>query len=92
MFYWAWGGTWITGIAAWLTYQYFASSNYAVTYNYNTTGSYNQRLYNDNQRMYNISRGALITVGAALLFDIFFMGKYIYTANKSAMPVLNTGK
>jgi len=91
MYYWAWGGTWITGIAAWLTYQYFVSSNYAVAYSYNTTGSYDQNLYNDNMRMYRISRGALITVSTAFLFDIFFMSRYIYLANKSSMPVMERG-
>jgi len=91
MYYWAWGGTWITGIAAWLTYQYFLTSNYAVAYSYNTTGSYDQNLYNDNMRMYRISRGALITVSTAFLFDIFFMSRYLYIANKSSMPVMERG-
>jgi len=91
MYYWAWGSTWITGIAAWLTYQYFVSSNSAITYKYNTTGSYDQRFSNNNQRMYRISSGAIIAVGASFIFDIFFMSRYIYTANKSSMPVLERG-
>jgi len=91
MYYWAWGSTWITGIAAWLTYQYFASSNSAITYKYNTTGTYDQRFFSNNQRMYRISGGAIIAVGVSFLFDIFFMTRYIYTANKSSMPVLERG-
>jgi len=91
MYYWAWGGTWITGIAAWLTYQYFVGSSYAITYNYNNTGSYNQNFYNNNRRMYRISSGALFTVGVAFLLDTIFMGRYVYTANKSSMPVLERG-
>jgi len=91
MYYWVWGSTWITGIAAWLTYQYFVSSSYAIAYSYNNTGAYDQSFYNSNRKMYRISSGALITVGVAFLFDIIFMSKYIYTANKSSMPVLERG-
>jgi hypothetical protein len=91
MYYWAWGGTWITGIAAWLSYQYFLSSNYAVAYSYRTNGAYDQKFFDDNIRIYNISRGALIAVGSALLFDIIFMGRYLYTANKGSMPVMERG-
>jgi len=91
MYYWAWGGTWITGIAAWLTYQYFVSSNYAVAHSYNSSGAYDQKFFDDNVRLYNISRGALITVGAAFIIDMIFMGRYIYTANKGTMPVVELG-
>jgi len=92
MYYWVWGGTWVTGIAAWLIYQHFVSSNSAILDNYNNTGAYDQGFFNYNKRMYRISGGALITVGAAFLFDIFFMSRYIYTANKGSMPVLERGK
>jgi hypothetical protein len=91
MYYWAWGGTWITGIAAWLTYQYFLNSNSAVAHSYNTTGENDDRFFDNNRRMYNISRGALITVGSALILDIIFMSKYLYTANKGSMPVMEQG-
>jgi hypothetical protein len=92
MYYWAWGGTWITGIAAWLTYQYFINSDYAISYSYNTTGSYDQGFYNDNMRMYKISRGAIIAVSTAFIFDVIFMSRYLYMANKGSMPVMERGK
>jgi hypothetical protein len=91
MFYWAWGGTWITGIAAWLTYQTYTSLYNANITTYNQSFIYNENLYNRNNRMYGLSTGALITLGAAAVIDLFLMGRYIYIANRGSTPILKTG-
>jgi hypothetical protein len=92
MFYWAWGGTWITGIVAWITYQTFVASNSAITYDYNQTGVYKDNFYNRNMGMYKISMSAMITLGVAAAFDLFLMGRYIYIANRGSTPILKTGR
>jgi hypothetical protein len=92
MFYWAWGGTWITGIAAWLSYQVYSGLYNANVAGFNQTGAYNDNLYNSHSRMYNISMGAMITLGVAFAVDLFFMGRYIYIANRGSTPILKTGR
>jgi len=87
MYYWAWGSTWITGIAAWITYQSYINSNNAISTNYSYTGTYDQAFYDSNKRMYYISMGSLIALGVSVAFDIFFMSRYIYSANKGATPI-----
>jgi len=87
MYYWAWGGTWITGIAAWLSYQSYANSNMAIESNYIQTGEYNQRFYDSNTRMYYISMGTAIALGVAVAFDVFFMSRYLYAANRGSTNV-----
>jgi hypothetical protein len=92
MFYWAWGGTWITGIAAWLSYQTYRGLYDANVAGLNQTGAYNDSLYNRHNRMYNISMGAMITLGVAAAVDLFFIGRYIYIANRGSTPILKSGK
>ena len=91
MYYWAWGGTWIAGIAAWLTYQSFTGSNSAVNFGYNRDGGYNENFYNSNNAMYNVSMGALITLGVVAVIDVILMSRYIYTANRGSTPVAKIG-
>jgi hypothetical protein len=91
IYYWTWGGTWLAGITAWLTYQAFIGSNNAISYDYNQTGAYNEKFYNNNIKMYNFSVGAIIALGVTAAFDLFFMSRYIYIANKGATPVSTTG-
>jgi hypothetical protein len=92
MFYWSWGGTWITGIITWLTYQSYIGMSNGNTINQNLTGEYNQDFYNSSTRMFNISMGALATLGVAAVFDIIFMSRYIYIANKNSTPIFKTGR
>lgn len=90
-FYWAWGASWITGVAAWLTYQSYTSSNLAISHHYNQTGTYDQSFYDDNMRFYRISMGTVIAFGAAVAFDLLFIGRYISSANKGAASIIRTG-
>jgi hypothetical protein len=92
MFYWAWGGTWITGIAAWLSYQTYTGLYNANVAGFNQSGAYNDKLFNSHNRMYNLSLGTMITLGVAAAVDLFFMGRYIYIANRGSTPILKPGR
>ena len=87
-FYWSWGGAWITGIAAWLSYYSYSSSNMAISANYYRTGEYNQKFYDDNMRMYYISMGTVIAFGVTALIDVFFMSRYIINSGKGTTSVI----
>ena len=85
-YYWAWGGTWITGIAAWVTYGIYSSQNAALAQNPNP------ELIVSAQRTYYISMGTIVLVGAAVAYEIFQMARYLYTATEDATPVVKQGK
>jgi len=91
-YYWAWGGTWITGIAAWVVYHSYISMNTSIGYNYMQTGFYNQNFVDNNVTMYYFSMGTLITLGLAVVHEIFQIGRYVYTANKGSPTIARTGR
>jgi len=91
-YYWAWGGTWITGIAAWITYQTYVSANSSIRYNYAQTGFYNQDFLNYNTAMYYVSMGTLITAGLAIAHEIFQIGRYVYISGKSSPTIARSGR
>ena len=91
MYYWAWGGVWVTGIAAWIAYHNYTASNYAIVYN-NQTVEDNQRFYDDNLRNYNISKGVNIALGAASVFWVVTLVRYLYLANRGSAPVVKPGR
>jgi hypothetical protein len=87
-FYWAWGGAWVTGIAAWVGYHTFLGSDEALRYNYNRTNSFDQGFLDNTVRMYYISMGAFIALGAAGTYALFQMVRYIYTSGKGSTPIV----
>ena len=91
-YYWAWGGTWITGIAAWIAYHSYVNADLSIRYDYAAREEYNQKFSEDSVRMYYISMGTMIAVGAAVAHEIFHMARYIYTANKGSTPIVKTGR
>ncbi|MDR0315446.1 MAG: PEGA domain-containing protein [Treponema sp.] len=84
-YYWAWGATWLTGIAAWVSNGIYTSQNEAY-----------QRgvieLFEDTQRMYYISTGAFITFGVAAVYGIVQMARYLYTATEDSTPIIKQDK
>ena len=88
MFYWAWGGTWLAGITTWLTYQTFLGSSDVIN---NRPGAYNENFSSFNNKMYNITIGSLVSLGVTAVFDILFLSRYIYVANKGSVPALKPG-
>jgi TolB-like protein len=91
-FYWAWGGTWLAGIVAWVTYQTYLSASNSFSYYNLYDGSYNMNFSSSNSRMFNISMGALAVFGAALVLDVILIGRYIYNANKGAASAAGNGR
>jgi len=91
-FYWVWGSTWITGIAAWVTYYSYVNSTMALNYQYSRTGVFDPEFRENNLRMYYINMGAVIAVSAMAAFDIFQMIRYIYVANKGSTPIVRTSR
>ena len=92
LYYWSWGGMWVTGLAAWISYHTFSSSDYAIRYNYSQTGDYNRQYANENLRMYYVSLGTNIALGAVSAFWVFNIVRYLYLANRGATPIVKTGK
>jgi hypothetical protein len=82
LYYWAWGGTWISGIAAWISYGMFTSQNAALAQ------SYSVDFYNDTERLFYISIGSMILVGAAVAHEIIQMARYLYISTEDATPVV----
>jgi len=80
MFYWGWGGSWITGIAAWLSYYTFTGMNSVQIRSPDFLEQRNLMNY--------ISIGTMITVGAAAVYGIGSLIYYIYTANLDAAPII----
>jgi hypothetical protein len=89
-YYWAWGGTWISGIAAWISYGIYTEQSAAFSQG-QMSGIANQNFYDDTVRMYYVSMGAIILTGAAVAYEVFRMARYLYTATEAAVPVVKTG-
>jgi hypothetical protein len=91
-YYWAWGGTWITAIAAWIITGTLQGQNEAIMQNYRTTGTYNQDFYDQAQTMHDVYTYAWTGVGLAVAYEIFQMARYIYTATEDTTPIVNPDK
>jgi hypothetical protein len=86
-YYWAWGGTWVAGIAAWISYGLFTTYN--TTYKeapIEIVGT-DMSFYNQTNRLYYISGGAIILLGVAVAHEFFQMGRYIYASGQDAAPI-----
>lgn len=86
LYYWSWAGTWITGIAAWVSYGIYSSQNSALP------ESASPAFFEDTQRLYYISLGAIILVGAAAAYDLFQMTRYLYIATEDTTPIVRQEK
>jgi len=90
LYYWSWGGVWVTGIAAWIAYQTYATSN--TTLSYLPQSNLNQDFINDNIRNYDISMGTVIVTGAVSAFWIYNIVRYLYLSNRGSTPVVKPGR
>ncbi|MDR1252947.1 MAG: hypothetical protein LBK62_12425 [Treponema sp.] len=91
-YYWAWGGTWLTTIAAWVLTGVLQSQNEAILGHFNATGTYNQDFYDTAQRMHDVYTYAWAAVGVATAYEIFQMARYIYISTEDTTPILNPDK
>jgi hypothetical protein len=74
--YWAWGGVWITGIAAWIT------NGISTGYSEAMPGSPQA------QTMGTVSMGSLILFGSAIVYNLIQMPVYLYTASQNVTPIV----
>ena len=81
-YYWAWGGTWITGIAAWVTYGIYSSQRDILP------RSQSPDFYESTRRLSIVSTGTIIAVGVAIGYEIFQMARYMYTATSDVTPII----
>jgi hypothetical protein len=91
-YYWAWGGTWITGIAAWIAYGVYTSYAESIRDGYYNYGIINDKFERNNQGMYYVSMGTVIVVGLAVGYEIFQMVRYLYTATEDTTPIIRPGR
>jgi len=90
-FYWAWGGTWVTGIAAWLAYYSYSEAHNAITFSYAQNNSVDPGFYDSYLNMYYIHTGTLIAIGAAGVYSVYRIIRYLNTSNKGSIPI-KTGR
>jgi hypothetical protein len=86
-YYWAWGIAWIAGAAAWMSYG--LTTTYGETYR-NTPVRFDLSpdLYNQAMGLYYINIGALTLIGAAVVYDVFQLVRYIYISGQDAAPII----
>jgi hypothetical protein len=85
-YYWAWGGTWVTGIAAWLLYYTFSGSYAAYEYRPNAN------LRNEASQLETVSTGFIIAAGVVAAYHFYRLGRYLYVSNRGATPVTKLGR
>ena len=88
-YYWAWGGQWLTGIAAWIGYYSAMGVSQAVAANGGVT---TQEFYDHGTKFVNFYYGAAIAFGVTSLYGIIRMITYIYISGKDSTPIVNTGR
>jgi hypothetical protein len=91
-YYWAWGGQWLTGIAAWLGYyagmETYNSIMYAQSKGYDVGNDF----INTNNNLNRFYTGAAIAFVATSVYGIIRMITYIYVSGKDSTPIVNTGR
>ena len=88
-YYWVWGGTWIAGIAAWVSYYTFMNINITML---NSNGKYSDDLQNDYYTTYNVFTGTLIALGVVSAYGIYRMIRYIGTSSRGTVPATVIGR
>ena len=93
-YYWAWGATWVTGIAAWISTRTFMDADAVLRAYYdpdNLTDNV-MKFADNNYRMYYISMGTIIAFSAAAAYSVFQVVRYINSAGKDAAPIVKTDR
>jgi len=81
-YYWAWGGTWVTGIAAWITRGMYNDQRAAYEYRGDPA------LWESAERLRIISSGTLIAVGVVGAYSVFQMIRYMYISTEEVTPIV----
>jgi hypothetical protein len=82
-YYWAWGGTWVTGIAAWMLYGNFQSQSDSLNFSPNP----NREMYNSGLQANYLAIGSIGLVSLAILVEFIQMGRYIHIAGEDAPAI-----
>ena len=90
-YYQAWGATWVTGMAAWIAFYSYTNSNNAVVFQNTQAGTVDPGFLESNATMYYVSMGTVIAVGAAAVYGIVQMVRYLYVANKGSTAIVRPG-
>jgi hypothetical protein len=90
-YYWAWGGQWITGIAAWIGYYSFFGSNNAAAISLNN-GTLTQEFVDRNVNLYYFTFGAAVAFGVTSAYGIYRMIRYLYISSKDSTPIAPAGR
>jgi hypothetical protein len=80
LYYWAWGGTWVSAIAAWMVNGY--ANSVINSYNLNPTPT--REMYESALLYQKLNYVGIGLVSAAVLFEAIQIGRYIYIAGKDA--------
>jgi hypothetical protein len=85
-YYWAWGGGWLVGIAAWVTNGIYGEQ-LAGWY---STG--NASLGTSANRMNIVRTSAIITLGVIGAYSVFQLVRYLYISTEKVTPILKGRK
>jgi hypothetical protein len=85
-YYWAWGGAWVAGIAAWVINGIYNGQ----VIGWNVTG--NPDLMTSLSRMNIVKVGAFITFGTIGVYSIIQLTRYLYTSTERMTPILKGRK
>jgi hypothetical protein len=93
-YYWAWAGTWVTGLTAWVTYGWYTIYNDAMPKDAygNPYAGTDPDFVARTEQLRLISTGAIIAVGVAVAHEIFHMARYISTSTEDAVPIVKQRK
>jgi len=89
LYYWMWGGMWITGVAAYISYHEYTTSNTTLVY---VSEQGNEQFFNDNYKRYDTSKKAMYVVGTVSVFWAVTLVRYLYLANRGSTPVVKPVK
>lgn len=90
-FYWGWGATWITGIAAWISWYSYSEADKAIRLSYSQNNEINVDFHNSYMNMFYVHRVSLIAAGVAATYSIYRFIRYLYNANRGSVSV-STGR
>ena len=91
-YYWTWGATWVSAIAAWVINGIYTSQSDALNKSIATTGTYDPDFRENTRIIYNVSIGALIAVGAVVTYQFIQLGHYLHTATENVTPIVKQRK
>jgi len=89
IYYWTWGGMWITGITAWIIYYTYGQyNNVAGAYG----GSIDGRFQKNYVNMYYASGATLAVFGAVSAYSVYRMIRYIINSGKGTPSIMKPAR